>query len=412
MTRRVVYLAAHGGFAGQAVPLGGGAAIANQLEEEWGRTKPFELRMVGPAVLGAEAPSAREIVRFNERDYAAFCQSFSAAATRAVLGEEDPGSTAVLVNDISEGPDFRRLASAGFRVYTIWHVDVVAYIANIYLKRRVRPETLSRWWETLRKYGLIRLAPGMLRLIFEQQRESLAHSRAVIVPSHGMRESILRSLTWVPADRVRVLPWGAWAVPYSEEEIETEAERLRREFDVRSEERVLLCLSRISPEKGQDLLLDVLKDWAGPRLVLFICGEPAFMMGERHMDRLRRMGGGLPGVRVVFPGYASGLRKAGFFRLADLYVFPSRHESYGLTLTEALASGLPAVCLANDGSREVMRDEFGAVVEHPGLLSAAILRLLSEGEGLRRRGDAARHFARENSFNATAERLAEWVLEG
>ena len=49
--------------------------------------------------------------------------------------------------------------------------------------------------------------------------------------------------------------------------------------------------------------------------------------------------------RVVFPGYVTGERKRAFFALADLYVFPSRHESYGLTLLEALAAGLPAVCL-------------------------------------------------------------------
>ena len=40
---------------------------------------------------------------------------------------------------------------------------------------------------------------------------------------------------------------------------------------------------------------------------------------------------------MVFPGYVTGERKRAFFALADLYVFPSRHESYGLTLLEALA---------------------------------------------------------------------------
>ena len=123
--RRVLYLAAHGGFAGQSIPLGGGAAVANLLQDAWSETRPFELELIGPQVLDRTAPSGREIVEFNERDYAAFCDRFRHAATREAL-KYDSRETAILVNDISEGPDFQRLHSAGFRIVTIYHVDVVA----------------------------------------------------------------------------------------------------------------------------------------------------------------------------------------------------------------------------------------------------------------------------------------------
>src|ERR1035437_1833603 len=85
----VLYSAAHGGFSGQAVPLGGGAAIANLLTAEWSRSRPFDLKLLGPAILGASAPSARDIVSFNERQYARFCNAFRAASTREVL-KHDP----------------------------------------------------------------------------------------------------------------------------------------------------------------------------------------------------------------------------------------------------------------------------------------------------------------------------------
>ena len=70
---RVLYLAAHGGFAGQNVPLGGGAAIADALTAEWSRTQPFDLELVTPAILGASAPSARQLVSFRESEYAEMC---------------------------------------------------------------------------------------------------------------------------------------------------------------------------------------------------------------------------------------------------------------------------------------------------------------------------------------------------
>ncbi len=415
--RRVVYTAAHGGFSGQAIPLGGGAAVAEMLREEWGRTRPFELEVLGPHILGAQAPAGEDLVRFNEREYAEFCLRFRAASTRAVLSR-DARETAVLVNDISEGPDFARLAAAGFRVVTVYHVDVVAYIAAIYLKGRIAPARLTRAWEGLRRLRLDGAAPQILKLIFAQQRASLRHSAAVAVPSSGMKEVLLECYPETPPERIHVLPWGAppagegdGAVGYAP----GGAEGLRREFGIGDGARVLLCLSRISPEKGQDVLLEALLDWerdGGPRggpVWLFICGAPAFMQGERHMARLRALAAGLKRVRVAFPGYVSGVRKRAFLSLADVYVFPSRHESYGLTLMEALAAGLPAVCLEHQGSREIVRPEFGVMIpvrEARAGLRRGLERLLEEPERRAAMGRAARAHAEAAPFSAAAEKLA------
>lgn len=411
---KVVYTAAHGGFGGQAIPLGGGAAVSELLRNEWDRARPFELEILGPQVLGAAAPSGRDLVQFNERQYASFCRRFSAASTEAAL-RYDPARTAVLVNDISEGPDFARLAAAGFRVVTVYHVDVVAYITAIYLRGRVRPAVLTRAWETLARLGPARLAPDILKLIFAQQRASLEYSSAVVVPSSGMKEVLLECYPRTPASRIHVVGWGAPETRPPEATGVGDAAALRREYGLEPDARVLLCLSRISPEKGQDTLLEALLEWeraggpAGGPLWLFICGEPAFMQGERHMARLRALATRLKRVKVVFPGYVSGARKRAFLALADLYVFPSRHESYGLTLMEALAAGLPAVSLDQPGARDILRAEFGALVparEARAGLRREIARLLAD-DGLRHAmSREARAFAARHPFSAAASYIA------
>jgi hypothetical protein len=165
----VVYTAAHGGYAREQVPLGGGAAVCDHLVEEWSRTRPFDLRLVTPAILGASAPTGRDLVAFGERAYARFCRDFERAATAEIL-RHDPASTVVLVNDVSEGPDFAVLAARGFRLFTIYHVDVVAYVTAIYLRDWVKPESTVRWYRRWRP-----LLPALTELIWAKQEASVRH---------------------------------------------------------------------------------------------------------------------------------------------------------------------------------------------------------------------------------------------
>jgi len=394
---RVLYTAAHGGFEREGVPLGGGAAVAGMLTAEWSRTRPFDFRLITPAVLGRGAPTGADLVAFEERKYAAFCEAFSRAATEEILCE-DPRETVVLVNDISEGIDFRRVAEAGFRIHTIYHVDVVAYVARIYARGWVSPERLVRWWPRLRP-----VLPRLTRLIFEQQEHSLLYSRSVIVPSAGMKEILVRCYPAIPRERIVVLAWGspplepACAFPV--------------EFEIPDGACVLLTLSRISPEKGQDRLIEAFIEWEARGdfpsvpLVLFVCGGAAYMMGERYLARLRELAGKLRRVRVYFPGHVTGPLKTAFYKRADIYVFASRHESYGLTLEEAQSAGLASVCFESDGVREVLTPETGYLVRTREELRAALGRLIGDG-GLRASmGAAARRRADARPFARAAERL-------
>ena len=381
----ILYTAAHGGFSASPVPLGGGAAVFDHLVVEWNRTLPFPFRAITPSILGPNAPTGRDLVSFGERDYARFCRAFERATTEEIL-RHDPAETVVLSNDVSEGPDFAAFARRGFRVFTIYHVDVVAYVAEIYGRGIVRPETLVRWYPRVRA-----LLPDLARLIWEKQAASVRHSQGLVVPSEGMREVLLRCYPECPPGKIHVLPWGWWDA----DSAAGPREDLRTEFGVPPEARVLLTLSRISPEKGQDLLLDALLEWERRAdfpsypLWLFLCGEAAFMQGPGFLRTLQRKAARLRRTRVVFPGYVTGARKRSFFEMADVSVFPSRHESYGLTLLEALAAGLPAVCLDHHGARSVMREEFGVIVTAASGLRAGIAQLLADEEGRRKMGAAA-----------------------
>lgn len=381
---KILYTAAHGGFSSEKVPLGGGAAVFELLRAEWLRTPGVELVPILP-----HSVTGREIVGFSELRYAAFCREFERAATAEIL-RHDPASCVVLANDISEGPDFARLAAAGYRLFTIFHVDVVAYVAALYAKNLVAPEALVRWHRLLE-----RLAPDVLQLIFQKQRDCVRHSQACIVPSPEMADVIRRC--YGPSPPVEVLPWGTPPATHSSH---------CRPADSHL---TLLTLSRISPEKNQELLLESLLTWERlgnipANLLVRICGDAAFMRGRTYFEHLKALASRLRHVRVEFPGYVTSQRKADLLASADLYVFPSRHESYGLTLMEAFAAGLPALTLDHSGARSLMRTQFG-IMATPATFLTSLQQLTADRNQLREMGRAAREFALARPFSAAATRL-------
>src|SRR5436190_18157248 len=166
---RVLYTAAHGG-AGSGIPIGGGGAIATLLRDAWAETKPFELVEILPNDTRPE-----EIVSYSETEYGEFCHRFRKFSTNQIL-REDPKSCAVLVNDISEGPDFALLARHGYRVFTIWHVDVVAFVARMHLQAWIQPQNLVKLMRPIEP-----LLPAIAKLAFQQQRECVEYSTGHIV---------------------------------------------------------------------------------------------------------------------------------------------------------------------------------------------------------------------------------------
>lgn len=58
---------------------------------------------------------------------------------------------------------------------------------------------------------------------------------------------------------------------------------------------------------------------------------------------------------VILPGFINDDELPDYFRLADLFVLPSKKEGFGIALIEALACGLPVICGNTDGSVDAVR---------------------------------------------------------
>lgn len=438
----IVFIGSHLGYPMDRTPLGGGATVGLQLARVWSKRSDLNLLAMGsgprtpasgfPYVQLPEPGRDHDLAKLSEMDYARFCREFERATTDFLLSHKDaypPERTAVIVNDISEGPDLERIAAAGYPILSIWHVDVVEFFNRIYLQGIFAPERWTRGFDRLRSWGVSGVVPDVLRLVFEKQRETVARSDALVVPSRQMGETVRRCYAHLSedgkpplAERIAVVPWGGWRESFPDAEVAVEASRLRTHYQLSPSTRVVLTMSRISPEKGIHLLLEALaKVEHSPQLrgidtAVFVCGETAFMRGEAYGRKVRRAADRLSRTRVFFPGYLSPFEKRVYFRLADLFVSPSVHESYGLTIVEALQEGLAVLASDHYGVEEILRPEYGRTVSYarPSKraenLAAALVELLPDPARLKRMGAAAAAASEGMKFSDAAERVLDAAL--
>ncbi len=127
----------------------------------------------------------------------------------------------------------------------------------------------------------------------------------------------------------------------------------------------LISVAAVIPGKGHDLLLDALASLIGCRWQCSCVGslerDPVFVERLRRRVRDDRMDG-----RVRFSGPQADADLARSYAAADVLVLPSRAESYGMVVAEALARGLPVVAADVGGVPEALGH--GADGARPGLL--------------------------------------------
>jgi glycosyltransferase involved in cell wall biosynthesis/GT2 family glycosyltransferase len=159
----------------------------------------------------------------------------------------------------------------------------------------------------------------------------------------------------------------------------------------------MLFVGRLELRKGIDVLLaatPALLD-KHPKMELWIAGddsfevEPGLTAKQKYLNYTEQPADD----RIRFLGRVSDDELRWLYRHCDIFVAPSRFESFGLIFLEAMMFGKPSVGCRAGGIAEVLEDGVSALLAEPGdpySLAEAIETLLADTALRRRMGAAAR----------------------
>ena len=165
------------------------------------------------------------------------------------------------------------------------------------------------------------------------------------------------------------------------------------------EDTVLLYVGRLSDEKQIEHIRPTLEREPKTRLVLVGDG-PARAELERYFA----------GFPVTFMGYLRGERLSQAYASADIFVFPSRLETFGLVVIEAMAAGLPVVAARVGGVADIVSEGVNGYTFESGdraMLLEGLRKIASNRETMRRMGQQARAYAETQSWETIMDEVIE-----
>lgn len=214
------------------------------------------------------------------------------------------------------------------------------------------------------------------RYTYAWMRRFHAPSQAVMVPTESMRQALIEH----GFSNTRI-----WSRGVDTEVFKPEGDQANRDF-LGLPRPIYTYVGRVAVEKniGQFLNLDL----KGTKLVVGD-GPMLAQLRAKHPD-------------VVFVGAKEGKDLVRHYQASDVFVFPSRTDTFGLVLIEALACGVPVAALPVTGPIDVVKD--GTV----GFLDTDLAQAANRALALSR--EACRDYALTFSWSRSVDEFLEGLF--
>lgn len=303
----------------------------------------------------------------------------------------------------------RRLweSSGGFSL--IHAHDWLVGFAACALKRRFSIPLVSTIHATEMGRAGGELQSAMQKSIHDVEWWLTYESERVICASQFMAQEVKNHFQ-VAEEKLRVIPNGVRSERF-QLLFSQNPDEFRNRFAAK-EEPLVLFVGRLVQEKGAQILVEaaplVLAQY--PKVKFIITGTGS--MEQEIKKRVLELG---VTERFVFTGFISDEERDQLYKVADLCVFPSLYEPFGIVALEAMAAGTPVVVSEVGGLAEVVRHSETGIFVHPGSpgsLAWGIMHTLEHPQFARMRAAAAYQIAAaEYNWEHIAARTVEVYQE-
>ncbi|MCL1852789.1 MAG: glycosyltransferase [Peptococcaceae bacterium] len=160
----------------------------------------------------------------------------------------------------------------------------------------------------------------------------------VIVPTGKTRDLLNRYEVQTP---IVTIPTGLPLERFKRENIDAgEVARLRSQYGIGSDDKVILFIGRIAKEKQLEDLFEVMPEFmmAHENVKFLLVGDGPWRSIIEEVVAAKDMTH-----RVVFAGEQPYASIGGFYQLGDVFINASQTETQGLTYLEAMAAGVPVL---------------------------------------------------------------------
>jgi glycosyltransferase involved in cell wall biosynthesis len=195
----------------------------------------------------------------------------------------------------------------------------------------------------------------------------------IVTPSECSRQDAIKFYN-LSESKIKVI-YEAAAPHFKPATDPTALEAARQKYNL--PQRFILHVGTLEPRKNLSRLLEafqpLLTDW--PELKLVLVGKKGWLY-DSFFQRLQTLG---LQECVIFPGFVDEADLPAFYQLAEVFVYPSLYEGFGLPALEAMACGTPVVSSNSSSLPEVVGDA-GLLVNptDTAALSEALRRVLSD----------------------------------
>jgi len=154
---------------------------------------------------------------------------------------------------------------------------------------------------------------------------------------------------------IHIIPTGIELDRFYKENVDMkEVGKLKKDLGIKKEDFVAIFIGRLAKEKNVIFLLDVLKDLVKkcPNFKLLIVGDGPDFEEYKEIAKKYKIED-----NVIMTGKVAWEKVPCYYHLSDIFLTASTSETQGLTVVEAMAAGVPPICIDDESFRNTVVDD-------------------------------------------------------